>query len=60
MKVLGEIIGVLTLLGMAELRIKALVKSYLSELKPNGGSSAKDQITRLEAKVETILQMLSK
>lgn len=50
--VLGSIIATLTLLGMIELRVakltKNIVKEYLSELKPNGGGSLKDSVTRLE------------
>ncbi len=50
--VLGSIIATLTLLGMIELRVtklvKNIVKDYLSELKPNGGSSVKDSVNRLE------------
>jgi hypothetical protein len=34
--------------------LKWLVKHWLSELKPNGGSSIKDQVTRLEARVDEI------
>lgn len=60
MDIVQIIIAVLALIGAAELRIKALVKHYLSELKPNGGSSAKDQLTRLEAKVETLLVLFNK
>jgi hypothetical protein len=37
-----------------------LVKHYLSELKPNGGSSIKDQVNRLEVRVDTIIEMLGK
>ena len=31
-----------------------LIKHYLKELKPNGGSSMNDRLTKLEAKVEVI------
>jgi hypothetical protein len=37
-----------------------LVKHYLNELKPNGGSSLKDQVNRLEVRVDTIIEMLGK
>jgi hypothetical protein len=36
------------------------VKHYLAELKPNSGSSIKDQVNRLEARVDTILELLGK
>jgi len=35
-----------------------LVKHFLSELKPNGGSSLRDQVNRLEEKVDTLYQIL--
>ena len=31
--------------------VRHLVKHYLSELRPNGGSSVKDQINRLELRI---------
>jgi hypothetical protein len=40
--------------------IRWLVKHYLAELKPNGGSSLRDQVTRLEARVDTIISLLEK
>jgi hypothetical protein len=33
---------------------KAMVRDYLSELKPNGGSSVKDQITNIDSKVQKL------
>ena len=33
---------------------KALIRDYLSELKPNGGSSVKDQITNIDSKVQRL------
>lgn len=40
--------------------IRWLVKYYLCELKPNGGTSIKDQVNRLEAKVDTLYNILVK
>lgn len=40
--------------GMIRYMIKAL-----SELKPNGGSSIKDQVNRLEKRVDDIYQLLA-
>lgn len=42
------IVAILTIVSSIAFGIKWLVKHYLSELKPNGGSSVKDQINRLE------------
>jgi hypothetical protein len=35
-----------------------MVKHYLNELKPNGGSSVKDSVSRLERQVEEIYRIL--
>jgi hypothetical protein len=40
--------------------IRWLVKHYLAELKPNGGSSMNDRLNRLEARVETIIYLLER
>jgi len=45
-------VSITTLLGAIALGVRHLVKHYLSELRPNGGSSVKDQVNRLEEKVE--------
>jgi len=46
------IVAILTIVSSIAFGIKWLVKHYLSELKPNGGSSVKDQINRLESALE--------
>jgi hypothetical protein len=46
------IVAILTIVSSISFGIKWLVKHYLSELKPNGGSSVKDQISRLENALE--------
>lgn len=38
--------------------IRWMVKHYLSELRPNGGSSLKDQVNRLEERVDQIMMLL--
>ena len=38
--------------------VRWLVKHYLIELKPNGGSSLKDSVNRLERQVEEIYKIL--
>jgi len=40
--------------------LRFLIKSYLAELKPNGGSSIKDQINRLEKRVDDLFILISK
>jgi hypothetical protein len=60
----GIAVAVTTLVGTLAVTIRHLVKHYLSELRPNGGSSVKDQVNRLEEKVEfltdLVLQVLKK
>ncbi len=46
------IVAILTIVSSIAFGIKWLVKHYLVELKPNSGSSMKDQISRLESAVE--------
>jgi hypothetical protein len=50
----------LTVIGSFIGAVKWLVKHYLNELKPNSGSSMRDQITALEARVETIIRILER
>jgi hypothetical protein len=45
------IVAILTIVSSIAFGIKWLVKHYLSELKTNGGSSVKDQINRLEVRI---------
>ena len=54
-EVIGLITSIIALIVGLEFRIKALVKHYLIELKPNSGSSIKDQITRVEEKLDQLL-----
>jgi hypothetical protein len=61
---LGLAISVCTLVGAFAVSVRWLVKHYLYELKPNGGSSVKDSVIRLEEKVEMlhelVIQMVKK
>jgi hypothetical protein len=38
--------------------VRWLVKHYLSELVPNSGKSLKDQVTRLEERIDQIMMIL--
>jgi hypothetical protein len=38
--------------------IRWMVKHYLYELRPNGGDSLKDQVNRLERRVDEVIDML--
>jgi len=48
-----------TVLGGVTALIQFLVKHYLSELKPNSGSSLRDTVNRLETRVDKIYEMLT-
>ena len=39
--------------------IKWMITKFLSELKPNSGGSMKDQITRLEERIDDIYSILA-
>ena len=45
------IVAILTIISSIAFAIKWMVKHYLSELKPNSGSSLKDQVSRLESRM---------
>jgi hypothetical protein len=60
-------VAIISILGGVAAYVQFMIKHYLSELKPNSGSSIKDQISRLEikssrleARVDTIITMLGK
>jgi len=46
------IVAILTIVSSIAFGIKWMVRHYLSELKPNSGSSMKDQISRLETALD--------
>ena len=51
-------VAMVTLLTAFLTGIRFLVKAYLSELKPNSGASVKDQISRLEKRVDEIYSLI--
>jgi H+/Cl- antiporter ClcA len=51
-------VAVMTIVGGFAAGVRWLVKHYLNELKPNGGSSVKDSVARLERQVEEIYRIL--
>ena len=62
---IGFAVGVSTLVGAVAIGVRHLVKSYLAELKPNGGSSLRDEqnrqgdsIKRLESRIDEIYLLL--
>jgi hypothetical protein len=53
-------VAVTTVIGSFIGSVRWLVKHYLNELKPNSGSSMRDQVNRLETRVDTIISLLEK
>lgn len=51
-------VAVFSIVGSVALGIKWLVKHYLNELKPNGGSSLKDKVSALEDKVDFLTDIV--
>lgn len=53
-------VAISTLAGSFAISVRFLVKHFLWELKPNGGTSLKDSVSRLEAQMEIVLGLLEK
>ena len=47
-----------SLVGSIAIMVRWMVKHYLAELKPNGGSSLKDSVNRLEQRVDDLYTLL--
>ena len=58
----GFVLTILSILGAVGLALRWIMKKHieevLSELKPNSGSSMKDQVTRLEDKMDKMFDMM--
>ena len=54
----GIAVAVTTLVAAFAGLVRWLVKHYLTELKPNGGSSIKDKVNYLEEKVDLLTELV--
>jgi hypothetical protein len=54
----GLIVSIIAIITAFTGAVRWLVKHYLYELKPNGGSSLKDSVSRLENKVEMLHELV--
>jgi hypothetical protein len=54
----GLAVAVFTLIAGFAGAVRWMVKHYLYELKPNGGSSLKDKVDALENKVELLTEFV--
>ena len=53
-------VGVCAVCTSLLVALRWVIKSYLQELKPNSGSSMKDQLTRLEQRVDDLYCLIVK
>jgi hypothetical protein len=53
-------VGACAIASSILLVLRWVIKSYLQELKPNSGSSMKDQLTRLEQRVDDLYSLIVK
>ena len=51
-------VAAISILGSVAMGVKWLVKHYLAELKPNGGSSMRDKVNSLEEKVDFLTDLV--
>ena len=51
---IGFILAFISILGSLAVAVRFLVKHYLSELKPNGGSSMNDKVGEIEKKIDKL------
>jgi hypothetical protein len=56
----GFIAGGCAVLTSVLIGLRFLVKGWLNELRPNGGASMKDQLTRLEQRVDDLYSLMCK
>ena len=52
-------VAVMTIIGGFVGAVRWLVKHYLNELKPNGGSSIKDSMARLEDRIDDLYKLVA-
>ena len=54
----GIAVAVTTIVAAFATAVRWMVKHYLNELKPNGGSSLKDKVNHLEEKVDLLTEFV--
>ena len=54
----GLAVSIISVIAGFTAAIRWLVKHYLQELKPNGGSSIKDKVNHLEDKVDLLMDLV--
>jgi hypothetical protein len=56
----AAIAGVIATLTAVYSVLKMLIKSIVYELRPNSGQSMKDQITRIEARIDRLYEIMTR
>jgi len=59
-ELVGLSVGLCAIATSLLVGLRWVIKSYLQELKPNGGSSMKDQLSRLEQRVDDLYSLIVK
>tara|TARA_R110000868_G_scaffold25387_2_gene99001 strand:+ start:1645 stop:1842 length:198 start_codon:yes stop_codon:yes gene_type:complete len=52
-------VAILTIFGGFVGAVKWMVKHYLNDLKPNGGSSMKDSMNRMEERIDNLYRLIA-
>jgi hypothetical protein len=52
-------VAVMTIIGGFLTAVRWIVKHYLNELKPNGGTSLKDSVQRLEDRIDDLYKLIA-
>ena len=52
-------VAVMTIIGGFLAGVRWLVKHYLNELRPNGGSSMKDSLQRMEERIDDLYKLIA-
>ncbi len=54
----GLAVAIITIISALAGGVRWLVKHYLAELKPNGGTSLRDEVNRLSSKLDRLYEIL--
>jgi hypothetical protein len=54
----GLAVTIITIISALAGGVRWLVKHYLAELKPNGGTSLRDEVNRLSSKLDRLYEIL--
>ncbi len=52
-------VAVMTIIGGFAGAVRWMVKHYLNELKPNGGSSMKDSMARMDERIDDLYKLIA-